>query len=105
MDRTGAVYPDQELTHPPVPPGPHWKRQGSLFIVPKSRPEHTWICIGMEDPPTPWKPIIAAVARCGWVDEAVQQTEFFLQAGSSRQEYADRCIHMAEAWACWERRA
>ena len=81
------------MSHPPIPPNcPNFKRHGELFILQPARCDHTHVCVGTEDPPSAWIPVIAAVARCFWMDEA--------------ERLNTRCIayqahENAKAWAKW----
>ncbi len=45
-----------------------------------------------------WRPIIACIARCAWLDEGLNQSA---KVSTSRQEYGDYCYNLAECWREW----
>ncbi len=55
-----------------------------------------------------WRPIIAAVARCAWLDEAYETKKVYDQEKSTvmkldRLARCEECLKNAAAWAAWGR--
>ena len=109
------------MKHPPIPPNCPWfdtDRDGAnWFMYPGQETgmgmhEVVWLdgpmCVGhhrdviLRD----FRPIIAAVARCAWLDEAFGTSD---KVGLCFSSKADECmrgraaIRNADAWAKWAR--
>lgn len=101
------------MSHPPIPPGCEFFMDGG-FIAPSAlfRHEHTICRIeGDLDRNPRWRKLIAAVARCAWMDEAERLQELMREIKakigvSQFQELDDahtRAMQNAAAWAEWGR--
>ncbi len=96
---------------PKIPPGcPYFIRKGDeLFKVPAMLKGHTEVCIGMSDPPQLWRPVIAAVARCAWLEIAEPfKIDWYPTQGGMTAIHPDgrtwaEAMTNADAWAKWGR--
>ena len=100
-------------THPPIPPGcRNFERHGDgfLFYGGLNNAVGT-ICVRYPDSPhlASWRPVIAAVARCAWLDaaanalahRAVSQDAFGVHATVRSSQDLLEAIMQAEAWRAW----
>ncbi len=88
---------EKETSHPPIPPNSdYFVKVGNgdyLFQVNPKLSVHTRVSIAVYDTPECWRPIIAAVARCAWMDEAAKIY------GKEPKHYT--CLKNSEEWRIW----
>jgi len=87
------------MNHPPIPPNCLYFGPNGTFTSPCSGIITLSAMRKILD--TPWIPIIAALARCAWLDEAVTRTQEREDEGYDT--YVPMCHKNAAAWAEWGR--
>lgn len=105
-------------SHPPVPPNcPYFAKDGEDWLF--RAPNH-WsgvvLASGVEEGLVwtdehlnGWRPIIAAVARCAWLDEAAKLNGYIAESGEDTSGYIDHLfkradmLKNAQAWREWGR--
>ncbi len=103
-----------EMSHPPIPPNcPYFElpRDGGpvvfWYTLPPSKPDpDTMDLIGypLDNSYSPWHPIIAAVARCAWLDEAQRRVhggEYSKYRLSHHVLKESECMENIELWRVW----
>ncbi len=88
---------------PPLPPNGLLEKDSDLFIYGNLEPVS--ICMGKGEDKS-WRAVIAAVARCAWLDEAKKlQQESFAQVskddGYKMRQDAMTAQDNADAWDAW----
>ena len=81
--------------HPPIPPNceSFVSNGGLCLLIPESE-DGSEVCVSINQCDKAWRPIIAAVARCAWIDIADNDQE-------TEQKVYVEAMKNADAWKAW----
>ncbi len=99
------------MNHPPIPPNCKYF-EGQAFVLLSGE---FWPISYAKDNSKYWPPLIAAIARCGWLDEAERmdaercaldsQSKTYYERTSALIEAEFKACDNAKAWKKWGERA